>query len=148
MPLPRVRLRLWWMMAVIAAVGLLLGAWVEVPRLREASRIRREWAEQHARLEQRGLAQLKVQVECQDFWSALAAEREKKADTFGSPKPDAVESWSELASQATQQAAWHAQQVASLEKEATYHGRMRRKWQRAAIYPWLSVEHDPPSPGR
>jgi hypothetical protein len=103
-------------------------------------------AESHARLEHQALYHLNDESECLAFWSALAAEREKKAETLRAPKPDAIESWAELACQAREQAAWHAKLVTSWEKQAEYHGWMRRKWQRAVGYLWLSVEPDPPPP--
>jgi hypothetical protein len=146
MRLPRLRLRLWWLMAVIAAVGLFLGACIEVPRLRKLIAIYRGRAESHARLEQQALYQLNDESECLACWSALAAERENKAETVGAPKPDAIESWAELACQAREQAAWHAKLVTSWEKQVEYHDLMRQKWQRAARYPWLSVKPDPPPP--
>lgn len=31
-------------------------------------------------------------------------------------------------------------------RQAVYHAAMKRKWLRAARYPWLPVEPDPPSP--
>jgi hypothetical protein len=146
MRLPRLRLRLWWLMAVIAAIGLFLGACIEVPRLRKLIPIYRSRAKSYGRLEQQALYRLNDESECRDFWSALADEREKKAEALGTPKPDAVESWAELASQAREQAAWHAKLVTSLEKEVAYQARMRQKWHRAAVYPWLSVEPDPLPP--
>ena len=35
---------------------------------------------------------------------------------------------------------------ASEQRRADYHGAMRRKYERAARYPWLPVEPDPPEP--
>jgi hypothetical protein len=146
MRLPRLRLRLWGAMAVIAAIGLYLGAYINVPRLRKLIPIYRGRAESHAWLEQQARYQLHDESECLAFWSALANERQKKADTLGAPKPDGVESWAELVSQAREQAAWHARLISSWDKKAQYHARMRQKWQRSARYPWLSVEPDPPEP--
>src|SRR5262245_24002509 len=51
--LPRVRLRLWWLMVLIGAIAVFLGAWIEVPRLRELSRIYRSRANHYAELERR-----------------------------------------------------------------------------------------------
>ena len=149
---PRVRLRLWWLMAAIAVTGFFLGAWIEVPRLRSLSRIYRGRAAQYAELERRALFEVKQQGECLAFWSALAAEREKKGGAFDSPShpdggPDAVESCAERVSRTKEQAAWHAREVAFWERMATHYARMRRKWQRSAVYPWFPLEPDPPEPG-
>jgi hypothetical protein len=38
------------------------------------------------------------------------------------------------------------QMLASWQRRADYHGAMRRKYERAARYPWLPVEQDPPWP--
>jgi hypothetical protein len=148
---PRVRLRLWWLMAVIAAVGLLLGAWIEVPRLRELSRTYRGRAEHYAELERRALWELEQQRKCLDYWSALATERERKGAALDSPihpdgQPDAVESWAERVWRTREQAAWHAREVASWERKATHYAQVRRKWVGSANYPWLPVEPDPPEP--
>jgi hypothetical protein len=70
----RVRLRIWRLMAAIAATGLVLGAWIEVPRLRALSRSYRGRAAHYAELERRALLERKQQGECLAFWSALAAE--------------------------------------------------------------------------
>jgi hypothetical protein len=146
--LPRVRLRLWWIMAAIAAIGLVLGAWNQVPRLRNLAATCRSRAQRHTSLEQRALGELKDQHECLAFWWTLAAGREKTAGTLGSPKPDGVESWSELASQAREQAAWHLNQIPALEEDVTYHRLMRQKWQRNVIFLWLSAEPDSPDPSK
>jgi hypothetical protein len=146
MRLPRLRLRLWWLMAVIATIGLLLGACIEIPRLRRLMSIYRGRAESHARLEHQALYHLNDESECLAFWSALATEREKQAQTLGAAKPDAIESWAELACQAREQALWHAKLVSSSKQAAEYHARMRQKWNRLSAYPWLSVEPDPPPP--
>lgn len=82
---PRLRLGLWWLMAAIAAIGLFLGAWIEVPRLRELSRDYRRRANEYAWREQQARAEWKSQVECLAYWSALATEREKEAGAIDSP---------------------------------------------------------------
>ena len=85
------------------------------------------------------------------FWSALAVDRRKRAESSRSPAvpdgpPDAVETWAELATQAKDQAAWHTVRVAEATARVPYHTRMKRKWERAARYPWLPVEPDPAPP--
>jgi dsDNA-binding SOS-regulon protein len=144
--LRRLRLRLWWLMSVIAAIGLLLGAYIEVPRLRKLVPIYRSRAKSHEWLEQQAVRQQNDESECLAFWSALATEREKQAQTLGAAKPDAIESWAELACQAREQALWHTKLVSSSKQAAEYHARMRQKWNRLSAYPWLSAEPDPPPP--
>ena len=148
---PRVRLRLWWSMAAIAVTGFFLGAWKEVPRLRSLSSIYRGRAAHYAELERRALFEVKRQGECLAFWSALAAEREKTGGAFDSSSrpgggPDTVESWAERVSRTKAQAAWHAREVAFWERMVAHYARMRQKWERSAVYPWLPVELDPPEP--
>jgi hypothetical protein len=49
---------------------------------------------------------------------------------------------------------WRPEEVAELveqmraiwQRRADYHTAMRRKYERAAMYPWLAVESDPPEP--
>lgn len=149
---PRLRLGLWWLMAAIAAIGLFLGAWIEVPRLRELSRDYRRRANEYAWREQQARAEWKSQVECLAYWSALATEREKEAGAIDSPgrsdgEPHAVESPAERVTRTKEQVGWHAREAALWEGRATHHGRMRRKWQPSAVFPWLPVEPDPPAPG-
>jgi hypothetical protein len=136
-------------MTAIAAVALVLGACIELPRLHKLSLIYRRRAESHASLEQQTLYHLGDERECLAFWSALADQRRKSAETPGAPRPDAVESWAELASQAREQASWHAKLVSLWDSKAQYHARMRQKWQRSARYPWISAEMDtnPPYAG-
>jgi hypothetical protein len=139
------------LMAVMAAIGHLQGARIEVPRLRDLSRTYRRRAIYYAEQEQQALWELKEQRECLAFWSALATEREKKGKALDSPGhsaggPDAVESRAGQVSRPSQEAAGHAKEVAFWERRATYYARMRRKWQRSAICPWLPVEPDPPEP--
>lgn len=151
MQLPRVRLRLWWLMAVVAVIGLLLGAWIEVPRLRELSWTYRRRSEYYADLERQALSEVKQQRECFAYWSALATEREKKGEPLDSPshpgrEPDAVESRAEQIARTKGQAAWHAKEAATWERKATDYARIGRKYQRLANYPWLPVEPDSPDP--
>ncbi len=139
------------LLAVNAAIGLLMGARIEVPQLRDLSRTYRGRARYYAELERQALGELKEQGESLAFWSALAAEREKKGKTLESPRhsdrgPDPVESWAERLSRASESPACEAKEVALWERKATYYALMRRKWQRSAIYPWLPVEPDPPEP--
>jgi hypothetical protein len=151
MLLPRIRLRLWWLMALVAAIALILGTWIELPRFRNLSRSYRERAEHYAELERRALWDLEQQRECLAYWSALALEREKKGETHDSPghrdgDPDAVESGAERVARTKEQAAWHAKEAAIWERRATHYARLRQKYQRSATYPWLPVEPDPPEP--
>jgi hypothetical protein len=145
MRLPRVRLRLWWIMAVIAAVGLTLGVYVEIPRLRSLSQVYQGRAQAHADLERAAIRQKNTENENLGFWAELAAERRKKVET-GAPRPDSDESWEDAANRSKEQAAWHAKEVVTFDKRADYHGSMRRKWLRAAGYPWLSVASDSAPP--
>jgi hypothetical protein len=138
-------------MALVAAIALILGTWIEVPRLRNLSRTHRVRAQHFAELERRALRDLEQQRECLAYWSALALEREKKGKAHDSSRhrdggPDAVESWAERVARTKEQAAWHAKEIAFWERRAAHYARMRRKYQRSAMYPWLAVEPDPPEP--
>jgi hypothetical protein len=151
MRLPAVHMRLGWLMAVIAAIGLLLGAWVEIRRLRHLAQIYRNRAISYAEVEKRALAELNTQSDCFAYWSALASEREKKWQALASSshsdaQPNTGESWAEMVSRTKDQAAWHKKAVIFWETRATYYGRMRRKWERSAIYPLIPVEPDPEWP--
>jgi hypothetical protein len=135
-------------MAAIAATGLVLGDWIEVPRLRALSRSYRGRAAHYGELERRALLERKQRGECLAFWSALAAEREKTGGVLDSPsrpdgRPVAVESWAERVSRTREQAAWHAKELALCERRATHYARMRRKRARSAVFPWLPPEPDP-----
>ena len=153
MRLPRVRLRLWWLMVLIGAIAVFLGTWIEVPRLRELSRIYRSRANHYAELERRAFSEQQKQHECLAFWSALAAEREQPGGaraSSGDPDGGAVhvESRADRIARTWEQAAWHAREAALWESQASQYARMRRKWQRVAAFPWLPVEPDPPNPER
>jgi hypothetical protein len=143
----RVHWRLWWQMALIAAIGLGLGAWIEVPRLRDRSQSYRRWAERYAEMEQQALREQDKQRECRDYWAALGTEREKKGETLVSSsrrdgEPDANESWVERVARTKQQAAWHAREASVWERKARSFAQQRAKCQRFANYPWLSMEPD------
>jgi hypothetical protein len=124
MRLPRVRLRLWWLMVLIGAIAVFLGTWIEVPRLRELSRIYRSRANHYAELERRAHSEQQKQHECLAFWSALAAEREQPGGaraSSGDPDGGAVhvESRADRIARTWEQAAWHAGRPHS--------GRVRRR---------------------
>jgi hypothetical protein len=152
MPVPRVRFTVRRMMAAVVVVALLLwGGLVEIPRLRRLAGANRARAARHAYHELSFQRRLRRQEEGVRFWSALAVDRRKRAESSRSPAvpdgpPDAVETWTELATQAKDQAAWHTVRVAEEAARVPYYTRMKRKWERAARYPWLPVEPDPAPP--
>jgi hypothetical protein len=126
------------LVAVSTAVRLLVGAQTDVPGLRDLSRTYRKRAKHYAELERRALCAVKEQREDLAFWSAVGPEREKM--------DKAVESWAERVARMSQQPARRPEEVASVERMATYYARMRSKWQRLAMHPWLPVEPDPQEP--
>lgn len=151
MPRPRIRLRLWWIMALIAAIGLGLAVWIEAPRFRRLSRDYHARALRYAEREKRAVATLKSQRENHAFWSALAAEREKMPDAVLLPRlptvpDDAIETRAEIVARTKEQAAWHAREAAFWQKKTDHFARLRQKWDRLAAFPWLPAEPDPPEP--
>ncbi|MEJ7638044.1 MAG: hypothetical protein WKF75_08710 [Singulisphaera sp.] len=85
---------------------------------------------------------------CRVYWSALAVDRQAEAEAALCPEvpdgpADAVETWAELATQARDQAAWHARSIAQEGPKSEYFARMRWKYERAARYPWLPVAPEP-----
>lgn len=140
---PRLRMRIWRLMALVAVAGLVAYVCVEVPRLRSLGRLYRTRAQSHLDLERSALVHVRTQVVNLAFWSSLAEERRRYA-AEGLPRPDSDESWEEAASRSAEQAAWHAREVATFKKRAEYHGAMHKKWLRATRYPWLWVDPDAP----
>jgi len=132
-------------MAVIAMIGMSLGVWLEVARLKQFSQVYRSRALAHADLGRGALARTAAEVQNLVFWEKLAAERRKKADAH-EPRPDSDESWQEAAIRSGDHADWFANEVATFTKRAAYHEAMRQKWLRASAYPWLWVEPDTQMP--
>ncbi len=152
MRVPHVRFTVRRMMVAVALLALLLwGGLVEIPRLRGLARDYRARAARHAATQKRFLKFFRDRDLCRVYWSALAVDRQAEAEAALCPEvpdgpADAVETWAELATQARDQAAWHARSIAQEGPKSEYFARMRWKYERAARYPWLPVAPDPPEP--
>ena len=126
MRLPRMTIRCW--MILVAAVGCLLG----VAGMVRKSRRMIARAEFHAR---ERLAMDRVTDGRRIFEGVATAllYRRPGEGSMGTVRFDERDALAE-------------QLRASWQRRADYHAAMRRKYERAAMYPWLAVEPDPPEP--
>ena len=149
MRLPRVQFKVRFLMAAVVFVAVPLGVWISYSRLKPLAAVYRVTASRHAALEVRYVRDMKDQAECFAFWSGLARERTANAASPPEAEPfgpfNAVESWSELADQASDQASYHARLQRESASKADRHAVLKRKWQRASSFPWLSIEPDGPN---
>jgi hypothetical protein len=126
MRLPRVRVTLLSLMAVMAIVTMVLGLWIRSWRV---SPYYRQKAEYHARWEKnyRGMAKSSrghttEEVELLKHDDLSVADRRR----------------------ATNRLKIYNRSVRINTELAEFHRRMKVKWERALYHPWLSVEPDPP----
>ena len=139
------------MMVVISVIGRFGGAGMEVPRLRELALTYRRRARSHAGRERHARREAEEHGESLAYWSAVAAGREEAGRALGSTSPpdggpDSAGSGADRVTPASEQPEELARLVALWERRVAHYDRMRRKWQRAAFYPWRPVEPDPPEP--
>lgn len=129
-------------MALVAAASLLLGGWVEVPRLRHRAEGYRARARTHAARESRYRRMLDLEAQRRAYWSAMAVEWARRAEA----STDSRDSWADLASQAKTLAECRRERVTRLSGDLGHHAALRRKYELAAARPWLPIWPDPPPP--
>lgn len=131
MPLPRLRLTVRRLMLLVALLGALLGAGIEARRLYRLSLEHTEMAEW---FRQRGLPQWELGLKStHEEWLAqiraikeLNSENRERGETrfwYASPPPPEV-----------------------CRVMVDHYRALEAKYRRAARYPWLAVEPDPPTP--
>jgi hypothetical protein len=137
MRLPRLRFTIRWMMVVVAIVALALGSTLWGLKMRRLAHFYAVRASMSKQLEtkHRGL-EARVTREIQEI--------EKLQQEIGEPRP--VTDEPSFASISAKQMRRVLEAVAHTKKLADHHATLRRKYERAARYPWLNIEPDPPEP--
>lgn len=151
MRLPRLRIKLWWLMLAVAVAGVSIGSWVAVTRFRTLRERYRRMVEGHTKL-----ASIFRENQKQDEdlaakygrWAGI--DREMAERRRGRPRP-----WYDFSDPAAErkQAEEYEERVREYRASAAHHSllaehheRLRRKYESAADHPWLSVGPDPPEP--
>jgi hypothetical protein len=162
MPLPRFRIRT--LMIAVAVVGVTLVIAPEASRLWRLSGLYRNRASDFASSEKqvRGIARRfealaqKALVQAKTYRSGRVPDdedpdtkktlqdfREAMKTMDATSAEDPLDVGAGLMDEAVEQ---YTEEVKNCDMAATYFGNMRRKYERAARYPWLSVPPDPPQP--
>jgi hypothetical protein len=128
MRLPRLRFTVRRLMAVVALAGVVMGAGVWSERMWRLSRV---YALESRREEVLGDICRMLEAQCRSH-----LERYKPSEPIIWPARAAMRKVLDEESAG----------VARFESQADYHSLRARKYERAARYPWLPVESDPPEP--
>ena len=125
---PRLRFTVRRLMAFVSLCGIVMGGFIEIPRLRQLSHI--YWVKSRRMAGREQMVRAGAAIS-RAAWVAQyqEAERVEREYTIGPPfsiaKPYPPERCVKL---------------------IPYYEALRRKYERAAAYPWLSIEPDPPPP--
>lgn len=155
MRLPRVRFTVRRMMIAVAVVAIALGIAFGVARLKRRRDAYLIKTASFASLESFEIRFRKSDLDYAQ-WARSMAEKErlflKRMPTEpGGLVPEEMRAasaalFAELADGHTQEAATSLQKAELGARRAHYFGRLKRKYERAAFYPWLPVVPDPPEP--
>jgi hypothetical protein len=131
---PRMRFTVRRMMVVVAAFGVVLGGWLEVSRLARVSTARRRDAASYAASE--ALARKFARQSSRFAQELLGVAR--------SSRPSAVQS--DFSQRLELEASIAEESAARSQRNADHWAMMKKKYERAARFPWSSVGPDPPPP--
>lgn len=141
MRLPRLKFTVRMLMVMVAIVAVAFGA----------EKSRRRWVlyrmktAAYARMEA-GLLQAANREEAEA--DALRRRAEKKREEAERDKayPQLQRNWLDIAREETMYARMKSEEAESDRRRATFYGRLKEKYKRAANRPWESVEPDPEEP--
>jgi hypothetical protein len=135
--LPRLRFTIRWMMVVVAIVALALGSTLWGLKMRRLARSYALRASMSKQLESKHRG-LEARV------TGAVQEIEELQQEIGEPGP--VREEPSFAAIGLDQMRLISEYAAHSRRLADHHATLRRKYERAARYPWLPVDPDPPEP--
>ena len=143
------------MMVAVAAIAMVLGGFIGMNELDRRADYCRKEAEYHRRMQEESEAEAA-------YWEALASDPAREVDlalalfragrwsrrqaleiereSFHSPSRPR---WKQVSSEAKEIA---RKQARTYRRVSEYHARERRRYERAAFGPWLTMGRDPPPP--
>jgi hypothetical protein len=128
----RVRFTVRQMMILVAAIGIVLGGWLEASRLVRISIARRRDAASYAAYEALG----------RKFARRSSQQRQEALEAAASSRPRDVGFSREM----ERVASIAGSMAARYDRNADHWAGMKKKYERAARSPWFSVGPDPPPP--
>lgn len=135
----QLRFKLRWMMIVVAILAFAIGAVMT----RRRGDDYRERASRCANLE----SAWRVWVERWDRrateWKLHVESAKEDTEGFGTELPDG---WEQIGDMAYQNGVLASERAEYCRRVTAYFGSLKRKYERAALRPWLPVEPDPPKP--